>query len=113
MSTVYLQNPFDHLYRNSDVEVMSNGHNNMTAYGYNDVSDEADMGWALYTHTMRIWAYSSGFFYIRPTIPAIELLDRVANRLTHEPNAWDQAVFNEELTFPSYPGILDSMLLGE
>ncbi|KAL3351574.1 hypothetical protein AABB24_019912 [Solanum stoloniferum] len=55
---VYLQNPFDHLYRDSDVEVMSNGHNNMTAYGYNDVSDEADMGWARYTHTMRIWAIS-------------------------------------------------------
>ncbi|KAG5573520.1 hypothetical protein H5410_063286 [Solanum commersonii] len=55
---VYLQNPFDHLYHDSDVEVMSNGHNNMTAYGYNDVSDEADMGWARYTHTMRIWAIS-------------------------------------------------------
>lgn len=55
---VYLQNPFDHLYHDSDVEDMSNGHNNMTAYGYNDVSDEADMGWARYTHTMRIWAIS-------------------------------------------------------
>ncbi|KAH0705230.1 hypothetical protein KY290_009923 [Solanum tuberosum] len=55
---VYLQNPFDHLYHDSDVEVMSNGHNNMTAYGYNDVSDEADMGWAQYTHAMRIWDIS-------------------------------------------------------
>ncbi|KAL3845223.1 hypothetical protein ACJIZ3_002626 [Penstemon smallii] len=100
---VYLQNPFDHLYRDSDVESMSDGHNNMTAYGYNDVFDEPAMGWARYAHTMRIWVYNSGFFYIRPTIPSIELLDRIADRLAHE-NAWDQAVFNEELFFPSHPG---------
>ncbi|KAJ1382991.1 Nucleotide-diphospho-sugar transferase [Sesbania bispinosa] len=100
---VYLQNPFDHLYRDSDVESMSDGHNNMTAYGYNDVFDEPAMGWARYAHTMRIWVYNSGFFYIRPTIPSIELLDRVATRLSKE-NAWDQAVFNEELFFPSHPG---------
>ncbi|KAJ6814639.1 arabinosyltransferase RRA2-like [Iris pallida] len=101
---VYLQNPFDHLYRDSDVESMSDGHNNMTAYGYNDVFDEPSMGWARYAHTMRIWVYNSGFFYIRPTIPSIELLDRVAVRLTREPKSWDQAVFNEELFYPSHPG---------
>ncbi|KAK4352001.1 hypothetical protein RND71_027519 [Anisodus tanguticus] len=103
---VYLQNPFDHLYRDSDVESMSDGHNNMTAYGYNDVFDEPSMGWARYAHTMRIWVYNSGFFYIRPTIPSIVLLDRVADRLTKQPNSWDQAVFNEELAFPSHPGYI-------
>lgn len=100
---VYLQNPFNYLYRDSDVESMTDGHNNMTAYGYNDVFDEPSMGWARYAHTMRIWVYNSGFFYIRPTIPSIELLDRVATRLSRE-KAWDQAVFNEELFFPSHPG---------
>ncbi|KAH6830061.1 Nucleotide-diphospho-sugar transferase family protein [Perilla frutescens var. hirtella] len=100
---VYLQNPFEYLYRDSDVESMTDGHNNMTAYGYNDVFDEPEMGWARYAHTMRIWVYNSGFFYIRPTIPSIELLDRVAGRLARE-NAWDQAVFNEELFYPSHPG---------
>ncbi len=30
---VTLQNPFDHLYRDSDVEAMSDGWNNDTAYG--------------------------------------------------------------------------------
>ncbi|KAI3825575.1 hypothetical protein L1987_07066 [Smallanthus sonchifolius] len=85
---------------------MSDGHDNMTAYGYNDVFDEPAMGWARYAHTMRIWVYNSGFFYLRPTIPAIELLDRVADRLSHPPPAWDQAVFNEELFFPSHPGYI-------
>ncbi|KAI3841039.1 hypothetical protein MKX03_018270 [Papaver bracteatum] len=100
---VYLQDPFDHIYRDSDVESMSDGHNNSTAYGFNDVFDEPSMGWARYAHTMRVWVFNSGFFYIRPTIPAIELLDRVADRLAKE-NAWDQAVFNEELFYPSHPG---------
>ncbi|CAL5212351.1 unnamed protein product [Lathyrus oleraceus] len=85
------------------VESMSDGHSNMTAYGFNDVFDEPAMGWARYAHTMRIWVYNSGFFYIRPTIPSIELLDRVATRLSKE-KAWDQAVFNEELFYPSQPG---------
>ncbi|KAM1725419.1 hypothetical protein FF2_016040 [Malus domestica] len=101
---VYLQNPFNHLYRDSDVESMTDGHNNYTAYGFNDVFDEPSMGWARYAHTMRIWVYNSGFFYIRPTLPAIELLDRVAERLSRPEKAWDQAVFNEELFFPSHPG---------
>ncbi|KAF5186784.1 Arabinosyltransferase rra3 [Thalictrum thalictroides] len=100
---VYLQNPFDHIFRDSDVESMSDGHNNMTAYGYNDVFDEPSMGWSRYAHTMRIWVFNSGFFYIRPTLPSIELLDRVAARLSRE-KAWDQAVFNEELFYPSHPG---------
>lgn len=101
---VYLQNPFEHLYRDSDVESMTDGHDNRTAYGFNDVFDEPSMGWARYAHTMRIWVFNSGFFYIRPTIPSIELLDRVAGRLLREPNSWDQAVFNEELFFPSHNG---------
>ncbi|KAL9236519.1 hypothetical protein vseg_011178 [Gypsophila vaccaria] len=100
---IFLQNPFDHLYRDSDVESMTDGHNNMTAYGYNDVFDEPAMGWARYAHTMRIWVYNSGFFFLRPTIPSIELLDRVADRLAKQ-TLWDQAVFNEELFFPSHPG---------
>ncbi|CAH8252833.1 unnamed protein product [Arabidopsis lyrata] len=99
---VFLQNPFSHLYRDSDVESMSDGHNNHTAYGFNDVFDEPAMGWARYAHTMRIWVFNSGFFYLRPTIPSIELLDRVADRLS-KAKVWDQAVFNEELFYPSHP----------
>ncbi|CAA0841787.1 Nucleotide-diphospho-sugar transferase family protein [Striga hermonthica] len=102
---VFLQNPFGHhLYRDCDVEAMSDGHDNLTAYGYDDVFDEPEMGWSRYAHTMRIWVYNSGFFYIRPTLPSIELLDRVASRLDQEEEAWDQAVFNEEMFYPSSPG---------
>ncbi|KAJ0256476.1 Arabinosyltransferase RRA3 [Hirschfeldia incana] len=100
---VFLQNPFGHLYRDSDVESMSDGHDNSTAYGFDNGFDEPSMGWARYAHTMRIWVFNSGFFYLRPTLPSIELLDRVADTLSME-DAWDQAVFNEQLFYPSHPG---------
>ncbi|XP_010533241.1 PREDICTED: arabinosyltransferase RRA3-like [Tarenaya hassleriana] len=103
VDVVYLQNPFEHLYRDSDIESMSDGHNNTTAYGFNHVFDEPAMGWARYAHTMRIWVFNSGFFYLRPTVPAIELIDRVADKVTRT-EAWDQTVFNKELFFPSRPG---------
>ncbi|KAJ9152647.1 hypothetical protein P3X46_026193 [Hevea brasiliensis] len=99
---MYLQNTYDYLYRDSDVESMTDGHNNLTAYGYDDVFYEPPMGWARYAHIIRIWFYNSSFFYLRPTIPLIKLLDCVANWLSHE-KAWDQAVFNEELFFLSHP----------
>lgn len=100
---VYLQNPFKFLHRDCDVESMTDGFDNVTAYGYDDVMDDPSMGWARYAHTMRIWVFNSGLFYIRPTVPSIELLDRVTAKLAKE-KAWDQAVFNEELFFPSHPG---------
>ncbi|KAL6572682.1 Arabinosyltransferase rra2 [Orobanche minor] len=104
VDVVYLQNPFDHLYRDCDVESMSDGYDNMTAYGYDDVLDEPAMGWSRYVHSMRIYVYNSGFFYIRPTVPSIELLDRVFDELGRDEYAWDQVVFNEVMFYPSRPG---------
>ncbi|XP_038682099.1 arabinosyltransferase RRA3-like [Tripterygium wilfordii] len=101
---VYLQNPFDHLVRDSDVESMTDGHDNRTAYGYIDVFDDPVMGRSRYVFSTRMCVFNSGFFYIRPTMASIELLDRVTARLTREPNLWDQIVFNEELFFTSHPG---------
>lgn len=100
---VYLQNPFSFLYRDCDVESMTDGFDNVTAYGLDDVSDDPSMGWARFAHTIRIWVFNSGLFYIRPTVASIELLDRVTARLSRE-DSWDQAVFNEELFYPSHPG---------
>ncbi|GAA0155775.1 transferase [Lithospermum erythrorhizon] len=106
IDVICIQNPFDHLYRDADVESMTDGHDNMTAYGYNDLYDEPAMESSRIAFTRRIWVYNSGFFFIRATIPSIELLDRVAYRLTHEEGVWDQAVFNEELFQPSHPGYI-------
>ena len=62
--------------------------------GYNDVLDDAKMGWARYAHSMRVFVFNSGLFYIQPTLASLDLLDRIAYRLDHE-NGWDQAIFNE------------------
>ena len=62
--------------------------------GYNDVLDDAKMGWSRYIHSMRVFVFNSGLFYIRPTLASLDLLDRIAYRLDHE-DGWDQAIFNE------------------
>ncbi|KAK9797806.1 hypothetical protein WJX73_009375 [Symbiochloris irregularis] len=98
---VTLQNPFGYLVRDSDVESMSDGFDNATAYGYNDVLDDPAMGWARYAHSMRVFCFNSGLFYMRPTEASVKLLDTVAHRIATE-NGWDQAIFNEVIFFPSH-----------
>ena len=70
--------------------------------GYNDVLDDAKMGWARYAHSMRVFVFNSGLFYIQPTLASLDLLDRIAYRLDHE-NGWDQAIFNEASCPGPYP----------
>lgn len=103
---VFLQNPFDHLVRDCDVEGMSDGWDSGTAYGYNDVADDASMGWARYAHSMRIFVLNSGLFYLRPTNATTALLDKLIYRVETE-NGWDQALFNECIFFPNHPGYTD------
>lgn len=103
---IFLQNPFEHLQRDSDVEGMSDGWDNATAYGYNDVADDASMGWARYAHSMRVFVLNSGLFYIRPTQATTELLEKIIYRVETE-NGWDQALYNECIFFPSRPGYKD------
>ncbi|KAL8485326.1 hypothetical protein ACS0TY_027574 [Phlomoides rotata] len=102
---IFLQNPFDHLYRDSDIESMSDGHDTWSAHGCNNDFDDPEFGpCCQHVYTTRIWSFNSGFFYIRATVPGIELLDRVTESLRRRPGAWDQALYNEELFFPSHPG---------
>ena len=62
--------------------------------GYNDVLDDESMGWARYAHSIRVFVFNSGLFYMRPTPAALDLLDRLVRRVETE-NGWDQAIFNE------------------
>mmetsp|Transcript_13551 Transcript_13551/g.40975 ORF Transcript_13551/g.40975 Transcript_13551/m.40975 type:complete len:430 (-) Transcript_13551:85-1374(-) len=99
---VVLQNPFKFLKRDSDIEGMTDGFDNATAYGYNDVLDDASMGWARYAHSMRVFVFNSGLFYIRSTPAAMDLLNRVVE-VVENTGGWDQAIFNEAIYFPSSP----------
>ncbi|EFJ42727.1 hypothetical protein VOLCADRAFT_107128 [Volvox carteri f. nagariensis] len=98
---VTLQNPFDHLYRDEDVEALSDGYDEQTAYGWDDVHDDPKMGWSRWAHTIRVFTLNSGLFYIRPNERTIGLMDRITDRLNKR-KEWDQAVFNMEIWFPSH-----------
>lgn len=96
-----LKDPFKHLYRDEDVEALSDGFDPQTAYGWDDVHDDPKMGWSRWAHTIRVFTLNSGLFYIRPNERTIALMDRITVRLMKE-KAWDQAVFNEEIWLPSH-----------
>ncbi|KAG2497784.1 hypothetical protein HYH03_004056 [Edaphochlamys debaryana] len=98
---VTLQNPFDHLYRDEDVEALSDGYDEQTAYGWDDVHDDPKMGWSRWAHTIRVFTLNSGLFYIRPNERTLTLMDRITDRLNKN-KEWDQAVFNMEIFFPSH-----------
>lgn len=96
-----LHDPFQYLYRDVDVESLSDGFNDHTSFGFDDVFDDPGMGWARFAHTFRIFVYNSGLFYIRATYTSVELVDRVVAWLEAE-QAWDQAVFNLVIWKPSH-----------
>lgn len=102
VDVVVLKNPFNgHLYRDSDVEGMSDGFDAGTAYGHIDGVDDPSMGWSRYAQAMRIFVTNSGLFYLRPNNRTRELVRRCTERLMMKKD-WDQSVFNEEMFYPSH-----------
>ena len=91
---VTLQNPFNFLARDSDVEGLSDGFDERTAYGasqlcrrlharavlrsgvagYVDGIDDPGMGWARYAQTIRIFVLNSGLFYIQPSERTVRIV---------------------------------------
>lgn len=47
--------------------------------------------------------FNIGLFYIRSSVPSVQMLDRITTRPSKE-KARDQAIYNEELFIPSHPG---------
>lgn len=74
VDVVILQDPFKFIHRDRDIEAMSDGWEDHRAYGYDDVDDDAQMGWSRYSHSFRIWHYNSGLFYIRCVSPCLHTL---------------------------------------
>lgn len=54
------QNPFDHLYRDSDVEGMTDGFDERTAYGAIDWFDDPAMGWSRHAQYYSHFNMNSG-----------------------------------------------------
>jgi len=78
------------------------GMNVLTSANIISIQDDESMGWARYAHSMRIFVFNSGLFYLRPSQATMDLLDKLIHRVETE-NGWDQALFNECIFFPNSP----------
>eukprot|EP00958_Prasinococcus_capsulatus_P006667 scaffold625_cov420-Prasinococcus_capsulatus_cf.AAC.20 len=58
--TVLIQDPFQFLYRDSDVEGATDGWDDTSAYGYDHVVDDPDMGWSRFMHGTRVASQDPG-----------------------------------------------------
>lgn len=98
---VVVQNPFPHIYRDSDVEGMTDGFDEPTAYGAIDGIDDPQMGWARYAQFNKHFALNSGLFYLRANERTLSLMVRLETRLSKQ-KYWDQTAYNEEIFFLSH-----------
>lgn len=106
VDVVVFRNPFNLVYRDADVEGMSDGFDERTAYGHIDGIDDPSMGWSRYAQALRIVVTNSGLFYLRSTHQSRALMQRCTDRLM-EKKDWDQSVLNEELFYPSHGSYLN------
>jgi arabinosyltransferase len=90
VDVIWLTNPFPFLYRDSDVEGMTDGWDSPTSYGY-------DFGGG----ALRVFARNSGMFYLAATTEANNMMKRLAHRMETEAT-WDQTAYNEEQFYPAH-----------
>ncbi|KAL3931033.1 MAG: hypothetical protein SGPRY_001291 [Prymnesium sp.] len=87
--------PFDHLYRDADVEASTDGFTSAWAHGSINSVHEPKMGWGAGGLYVQHFTLNVGCAFFRPTARAIDLMQRVADSLSLKPG-WDQQVFNSE-----------------
>jgi hypothetical protein len=96
-----LQNPFEHLYRDSDVEGMTDGFDEHTAYGSIEGFEDPSMGWARFAQYYKHFNLNSGLFYVKANERTVDLMKRLDTRLSKQ-KYWDQTAWNEEIFFLSH-----------
>ena len=100
---IYMADPFQFLYRDTDVEGMSDGWDDATAYGDAQYGTaDAQLHWLGEHTSVRVFARNSGLFYLQATHEALALMERMASRMASEA-VWDQSAYNQELFRPSSP----------
>jgi hypothetical protein len=83
---------------------MTDGFDDATSYGFIDGFDDATMGWARYAQATKHMNLNSGLFYVRANANTVELMERLADRLSRQ-KYWDQTAFNEEIFFLSHGNV--------
>ena len=102
----YLRNPFPFLFRDADVESMSDGWDAGSAFGFLETVDDASLGRGFDSgrrraKTFRVAALNSGMWLVMATRASARLMTTMAHRMATEPDLWDQAGYNLELWFAS------------
>ncbi|KAJ9529018.1 hypothetical protein QJQ45_007084 [Haematococcus lacustris] len=100
MDLVYISNPFDHLHRDADIEVQTDGFDDM-AYGQLESVHDPSMGWGgggLYFHT---FTTNVGCMWVKANARSFKLMAQVSDHLSQR-QGWDQQIFNEYLMRPSH-----------
>ena len=80
------------IYGDSDVEGMTDGWDDVSAYGF---EHRAQNGVPM----RRLVARNSGLFYLSATREALRMVERLAERMATEANTWDQTAYNEEQVY--------------
>ena len=109
LDLVYVQNPFEHLHRDADIEGQTDGFTEKWAHGSLGGIQDKTMGWGgggLYAQTFTI---NVGCMYVRPTARAAMLMRRVARKMATT-KTWDQQAFNEEAMLPAHGGISSGLV---
>ena len=101
LDIIFLKDPFLHLYRDADIEGSTDGFTVGWASGQINSVHEPKMGWGAGGLYVQHFTMNVGCAFIRPTPPAIDLMQRVAERLSRAA-AWDQQVFNSEAMLLSH-----------
>ena len=103
---LFYGDPFAALYRDSDLEALSDGWDLHSIAGHDSVVDDPHMGWSRFCHGVRAMALNPGLFYVQPTEDAVRFLENVLER---RGNGVDEhAAFNAELWQMSRDGYLAS-----
>ena len=105
-----MQDPFPALYRDTDVEGMSDGWDEDSAYGHIHETPltlggpdtvGAPLAASAPLRSVRMAARNSGLFYLSATHESVRLMERLAKRMATE-DVWDQSAYNMEIFRPAY-----------
>ena len=93
----------DLLYRDVDVEGMSDGWDDRTTYGFrwNPTRGRGNKLSSADELTYRMFVKNSGLFFTQATHESLQMMTVLANRMNTERSTWDQTAYNEEHTFLS------------
>ena len=98
----WLRNPFPYLYRDSDIESMSDGWDAPSAHGFLETVDDPSAGadGRRRARAFRVAALNSGMWLVMATHASRRLMAIMSHRMATE-DLWDQSGYNLELWLAS------------